>query len=211
MKIVNKYLEDLISIYNRNGWEIQEINTGAIRNLEGLESDGFNDILFHFSITKNFLKIARGTTDPSAYYIKTGGIPKTGAPFLCSGFQEKIYCMDKHLQKYPALCNREWKGCYPQRYIRDANRNFKLDENEKVVKGYASMNVHHAGSVPSEFIGKDSAGCQVYMYKIDQEEQVNDLKAEKMYYGTKNITLWNYAIFELPYNKIIENIYGELY
>jgi hypothetical protein len=113
----------------------------------------YNDWLWF--IYNDEFNIAKGTTDPGVYYTKNP-LNEQGAFHMVSGFQEKIWTLDKHANKYIALCSR--KNCKPQRGWRDTNKD-NINNDNKIVSGHFGANWHYTNN--DEFIKLASAGCQV--------------------------------------------------
>ena len=199
MNLKKEQIEKIKDYYIRHGHKIQEYNLFAVRNLEGLRDDIFNDCIGYWKndMTGN---VYVGTTDPGKASIQHGGIPGTGAPFLCSGYHEDIFCIGPHgKEAYEAFVNRSYKGCKRQRIIRDKNRNFKFDVDEKISFGWFSINLHRASRIKDvDVIGPYSEGCSVVRHAADHMEMITTAKKTDMYLKNPLPTLFSYMIFELP-------------
>lgn len=149
----------IMNKYNDHGAKIEEINLFGVRNKERLKDSVYNDTIGLF--TNDFIILAKGTTDPSAYYIETHPINKNGTAIMCLGFHENIWVVDKHGKaQVTALCNRRWKGCRKQR-VRRLDTKFNYNK-QGIFTGYYSCNFHPASKYNlSDHIGKWSAGCIV--------------------------------------------------
>lgn len=202
MKVNNMYYDKLVEYYTTRDYPQQDLNIFGVRNMGGLKLDIFNDVIGTFNRLTREVKIYQGTTDPGARSIKKGGMPGTGAPFLVYGFHPEIWVVALHRGKYEALCSLNSKGCRPQSYIRDKDRNFSLaDQKEKVQYGYIGINLHRAALNPVENIGPYSEGCQVVKYAPDYYDLIADVRIY-----LKN-DLINYCIMD--YTDMYE-LYNEL-
>lgn len=193
-----KYLNWFKNYYITRGYPIDEINLFMIRNEDGQNSDGINDVFGIWNNKLNKIFIMKGSSDPGKYWTEFGGAGKyrKGVAHMCYGYHPKIWCVDKHKGKYRALCNRRWKGCKPIKFWRDANKNYIKDAGEKVEKGWIGLNLHRMKRwVESTKVGKYSAGCQTVANPKDYDEMIQIVCASDMYRKTKKPTLFSYNIF----------------
>lgn len=81
-----------------------------------------------------------------------------GTAILAPGQYKGVYKIDKHAGKYTALCQRLGEVTV----YRDPNQDKIADTEEvEIQKGYFGINIHKAG-VSSLYVGRWSAGCQVF-------------------------------------------------
>lgn len=204
MILHKKYISLLKNYYISHGYPIQEFNLFGVRNFDGIANDCINDELGYWTEDEVFISL--GTTDSG----KVGFIKghNGGAATMCLGHHKKIWVIDRHNNKYEAFCNRKWKGCNKQRFIRDRNKNFILDPNECVQFGHIGLNFHRMSQYQRmEHIGPYSLGCQVVAVYKDFNHILKKAKSTDMYLRTKLPTTFNYMLFdriEMPdlYNEI---------
>ena len=164
----------------------------GIRNDANPEMDMFNDVLGF--ICDDELHLAKGTTDPGVYYTQNP-LNKDGAFHFNLGWQEKIWRLRKHRNKYLALCD-DWKTNKISGW-RDKNKNHINDDGIEVFDNVGG-NLHLASN--DDLILYSSAGCQVTPDKKFFNKLINCAKDSGQ-------DLFSYMLFSIdwiPTNIIVE-------
>lgn len=117
------------------------------------------------------------TTDPGRYYLEHP-LNAHGAAILCPGQYRGVYRAGMHRGKYRALVQSK-----PMRVYRDNDRDAQLEWSGDVREGLYGINLHHAGALLRETIGKSSAGCQVVQDKRDHDVLMHIYDLSTHYYG----------------------------
>lgn len=158
-------------------------------NIVGLRSrstipNSFDDEL-HVFYTKpdgswNY-HIYPATTDPGTYWLNNPGY-EDGTAILAQGQYVDAYAIGLHKGLYEALVQIK-----PVTVIRDYDRNAVLDfYNGLKQTGNFGINIHRAESKGStRFIGKYSAGCQVFQNAVDFNEFMALAREHDKRYGNK--------------------------
>lgn len=99
------------------------------------------------------------TTDPGTYYMLKPTNNK-GTAILVPGQYKGVYKIDRHNNKYRALCQR----LGPVKVYRDNNKDLIYDLNpETIESGYFGINIHRSKETAIiDNINNYSAGCQVF-------------------------------------------------
>jgi len=137
------------------------LNTVGYRTLDRTVNT-FNDYLFctYFYENTVFFHTWKITTDPGLYWLMNP-MKVSGTAILAPGQYRSVYSLDKHRGKYYALCQRNGSV----KVFRDANKDIIMDyENSET--GLFGINIHKAGWW-SKYVGKWSAGCQVFQRSRD--------------------------------------------
>ena len=133
----------------------------------------YNDILFYYNNITDELYIAKGTTDPGTHFTYNP-FRASGCAHLVEGFYEDSYMVGPH-KGYTAMVQYGNKV----RVWRDKNKNFINDDNI-VESGWFGINIHKPGFL-RKWIGKASAGCQVFMDPKDFLEYMAAVLNSKRY------------------------------
>lgn len=99
------------------------------------------------------------TTEPGRKYMQSP-LNTKGAAILAPGQYRGVYKIDKHNNKYKALCQRNG----PVKVYRDNNKDDIYDLNPlKTETGYFGINIHRShATIVSTNVNSYSAGCQVF-------------------------------------------------
>lgn len=162
------------------------VNIVGIRN-----SDTCNRVTNHYDdlITISFKKKDNGpwyyhqwkaTTDPGKFWMDHP-LNKKGCAILVPNQYRSVYTIDKHRNKYYALCQRNGSV----EVYRDGNENDVYDLNpETTDKGYFGINIHRSSAYEtSTRINKYSAGCQVFADPLDFKQFMNIVRKSSKVWG----------------------------
>lgn len=134
---------------------------GVRANRNNIVTNKFDDCLIVDYETETGHKrfIYSITTEPGLKYM-LNPINAKGAAILVPGQYRGVYKLDKHNNKYKALCQRNG----PVKVYRDNNRDEVYDLNPlKTEEGYFGINIHRsAQNYVTNKINSYSAGCQVF-------------------------------------------------
>lgn len=121
------------------------------------------------------------TTDPGTYWLNNP-MYEQGTAILAQGQYVDTYALGMHKGKYEALVEVQ-----PVTVIRDYDRNAVLDfNNGNKQTGIFGINIHHAESNgTTKFIGKYSAGCQVFQNANDFAEFMALAHQHEKLYGNR--------------------------
>ena len=121
------------------------------------------------------------TTDPGTYWLNNP-MYEQGTAILSQGQYVDSYALGMHKGKYEALVQVK-----PITVIRDYDRNAVLDfNNGRKQTGIFGVNIHRAESNgTTKFIGKYSAGCQVFQNAEDFAEFMSLAHQHDKLYGNK--------------------------
>lgn len=181
-------LKEIISAAESEGYTIDKrpfkLNVIGVRNLADTMPDEFQDQIAYFYYDNKGIpvgKVARGTTSPSVLYLKNPMVER-GTAILKQGEYKDAYAIGLHRGKYSALVQVK-----PVTVIRDNDRNSYLDFFADTQTGLFGINIHRAsiGKQNQAIIGKDSAGCQVFMFKEDFDAMMNMAYKSREMYGNK--------------------------
>jgi hypothetical protein len=181
-------LKEIIDSVKEQGYQLDTrpfmLNVVGIRNLADTEPDEFQDELayFYFDNNGNLVgKVARGTTSPSVYFLQNPMV-RSGTAILQQGQYKDAYAIGLHKGIYPALVQVK-----PVTVIRDTDRNSYLDFFADTQTGKFGINIHRSsrGKNNQAIIGRDSAGCQVYMYDEDFNAMMDMARKSRDTYGNK--------------------------
>lgn len=208
----SSWLNTFSNIWNNAELEVRDINPFGIRNYENLLDSVWNDTV-GFWIPGKMIFIARGTVDPSNYYIRDNPMNPAGTGVLCLGPHKDTHCVGPHGKTgYAALINTHDLNpkCQPQRLWRvGRGGEFKLDAEgrPRVYEGYFGANIHHGDAYRiEEHIGVWSAACQVYQDINDFNILMDAVLSSEMFKADKTC-LFNYFLFnntEMPAEVIIQ-------
>lgn len=175
------------------GYEFNEYNLFGVRNFKGIKEGIFNDSLC--LLGDNELFICAGTTDPSPYYIREKPMNANGTAVLLEGLQPKIWMVGPHGKARVTGLINGWRfgfGTKKQR-VKRLNKDFKF--TGKIYKGWFACNFHpHFNRTTPDYIGRNSAGCQVPREKRDFEAIMSRITGSSEYKSNKR-TLYSYYIF----------------
>lgn len=122
------------------------------------------------------------TTDPGTYWLQNPLNPK-GTAILKAGQYLDAYSIDKHRNKYYALCQRLAKVTVIRDYDRDAILDFN---NGKEQTGMFGINIHRARKTGSTYsVDRHSAGCQVFKNAQDFDFFMKLCEVHRKLYGNK--------------------------
>lgn len=122
------------------------------------------------------------TTDPGTYWLQNPLTPK-GTAILKAGQYLDAYSIDKHRNKYYALCQRLAKVTVIRDYDRDAILDFN---NGKEQTGMFGINIHRARKTGSTYsVDRHSAGCQVFKNAQDFDFFMKLCEVHRKLYGNK--------------------------
>ncbi|MBL1280306.1 MAG: hypothetical protein COA33_008550 [Fluviicola sp.] len=122
------------------------------------------------------------TTDPGTYWLKNPLNPQ-GTAILKAGQYKDVYRIDKHRNKYYALCQRNGKVTVIRDYDRDAVLDFY---NGREQTGMFGINIHRARKDRETYIvDKYSAGCQVFKNGRDFNFFMKLCEVHRKLYGNK--------------------------
>ena len=111
-----------------------------------------------------------------------------GTAILVPNQYRGVYKIDKHQNRYEALCQRNGEV----EVYRDDNKDQILDFNDVTKEwGYFGINIHRSNPhTESQVVEKWSAGCQVFK-KVDDFNEFMDIcqKAEDIYGNKFTYTL----------------------
>ncbi len=133
-------------------------------------------------ITKWAYLVFKITTDPGTYWLQNPLTPK-GTAILKAGQYLDAYSIDKHRNKYYALCQRLAKVTVIRDYDRDAVLDFN---NGKEQTGMFGINIHRARKTGSTYsVDRHSAGCQVFKNAQDFDFFMKLCEVHRKLYGNK--------------------------
>lgn len=123
---------------------------------------------------------APATTDAGTYWLENP-MQSKGTALLKEGQYVDTYKLDLHNGKYLALTQR----LKPVTVYRDYDRNAVLDfNNGKEDTGFHGINLHRADSDGvTKYVGKYSAGCQVFADADDFDDFIKMAKRHEEMYG----------------------------
>lgn len=184
-RVFNMYDNHMYS-YNR----IKDaVNILGIRSLDH-DTARYNDVCIFFAYDgiSSKMNICEFTTDPSNQNLLKP-INSKGCAILKEGFYPNLWSLGFHKQRkdHPALVQTGKCIVY-----RDNNKDTKLDfKNEE--EGIFGINCHRASLLTiSEYIGLNSAGCQVFKRSNDLKTLIglceNDVKLNR-------VKSFSYALF----------------
>ena len=180
-------LKEVIDSVKEQGYQLDtrpfKLNVVGIRNLADTVPDEFQDEIAYFYYDNNgnpVGKVARGTTSPSVYFLQNP-MNMSGTAILQQGQYQDAYAIGLHRGLYSALVQVK-----PVTVIRDTDRNSYLDFLADTQTGLFGINIHRATKKNNQaIIGRDSAGCQVYMYEEDFNGMMNMAKKSRDMYGNR--------------------------
>ena len=211
-KIVeNKTLIDTFSdIWKNGGLDVRDVNPFGIRNFDNLMGGVWNDTV-GFWEPDRMIFVAKGTVDPSPYYIREHPMNPAGTGVMCHGPHKNTHCVGPHGKTgYTALVNTHDYNpkCQPQDLWRvDRDGKFIMENGSpKIFSGYFGANIHHGNAYAIEdHIGAWSAACQVFQDIKDFNILMDAVLSSEMYKADK-ACLFNYYLFdknEMPVEVII--------
>ncbi len=167
--MITPTVKKIIEVMNSKGYRFYDtdsvdwnLNIVGIRN-RNKDNKTFDDtlVVFHKFMGNWHISYYPITTDPSDYYLRIKPINKKGTAILKEGQYQGTYAIDKHNDKYYALCQR----LAPVTVYRDKNKDSKLDFDEATLDtGFHGINIHK-GPKNGNWDSKNtiySAGCQVF-------------------------------------------------
>jgi hypothetical protein len=187
-------LEDIISLVKSQGYEVDttpyKLNVVGIRDTANTEPILFQDEIAYFYYDQNgnlVGNVARGTTSPSVYYLENP-MNIGGAAILKQGQYKNAYAIGLHRGKYKALVQVK-----PVTVMRDKDRNSYLDFFAPTQTGLYGINIHKATIKNNQAeIGRDSAGCQVFMNINDYNDMMKMAETSRI----KNGNTFTYTLID---------------
>lgn len=180
-------LNEIMKLYEENGYPIKSFNLFGFRNEKDIKKDVINDQLGFF--TEKELFLCPGTTDPGVYWTISAERNKKGTLHLLPGYHERIWTFGKH-KGYEALVN-DPKKCKPTKGWRDTDYDFTRGPKDIVVCDYFGLNFHRMHeSLVTKLIGKYSSACQVVQKSRDFEYILQRAK-------DSGLKTFDYALFEV--------------
>ena len=142
----------------------------------------FDDMIFVFykdDKGKWIGKAYPATTDTGTYWLKNP-MHKEGSALLKEGQYVDTWSRGMHRSSYLALTQKK-----PVTVYRDYNRDAILDfDNGKEMTGLFGINIHRANRTgTTEYVDKNSAGCQVFQNADDFAEFMDMTKTHAELYG----------------------------
>lgn len=194
---------DIRSVMQKKGYRFFE-NGKYNLNLIGIRANKPNDtnkdtfddlfmVIYNDDSGKQVKYIIPVTTVPGVRYMQNPSNEK-GVAILKPGQYRGVWKIDYHRGKYPALCQRGDKFVV----YRDNNKDVTLDFNEATTDyGYFGINFHKAGE-NTQFIGANSAGCQVTQKSADfNHVMMLAEKARNIYGNSFTYTLLDEKDFDI--------------
>lgn len=122
------------------------------------------------------------TTDAGIYWLENPSDVR-GTAILVPNQYRGVYSIDKHRNKYYALCQRNGKV---QTY-RDNNKDEIIDmDDNRITEGMYGINIHRSNPYSkSVSVDKYSAGCQVFSNPKDFEQFMDICYKAKNLWGNK--------------------------
>lgn len=122
------------------------------------------------------------TTDPGTYWLNNPISPK-GTAILKAGQYRDAYKIDRHRNKYYALCQRLRKVTVIRDYDRDAILDFNNGREES---GMFGINIHRAKQNGTTYsVDRFSAGCQVFKNAKDFDFFMKMCEVHRKLHGNK--------------------------
>lgn len=202
-------IETFRHIWENAGLDVRGVNPFGIRNFENLLDSVWNDTVGFW--TDRMIFVAKGTVDPSSYYIRDHPMNPLGTGVMVHGPHFDTHCVGPHGKtQYTALINtRELNPrCQPQQLWRVDRYGHFIQENgrPKIFTGYFGANIHRGDAYKiEEHIGVWSAACQVYQDIKDFNILMDEVLSSDMYKANKRC-LFNYYLMdhtELPSELVI--------
>jgi hypothetical protein len=182
-------LKNIVKSVEAKGYEVDKkpfkLNVVGIRTNNPINQDKFDDKLAYFFYDNNGNiqgKVAIATTDPSTSFLKNP-MTRKGAAILKGGQYKDTYILGTHAGKYRALVQRNG----PVIVFRDNDRDGYTDFNNVTESGMFGINIHRASRNKNNvaFIGKDSAGCQVFQNEADFNDMMKMAEKSAQLHGNK--------------------------
>lgn len=153
-------LQKIKDLYEKHNYYYSSlINIFAIRTFP-IQVNKFNDVLY--CVLKDVVYGPfQVTTIPGLTTLKNP-VNVNGTAILAPDQYRGVYSVDKHKNRYEALCQR----LGPVRVWRDANKDGKHDLVGKLHSGFFGINIHKAG-VNSINVDNWSAGCTVFKKSVE--------------------------------------------
>lgn len=170
------------------------LNIIGIRSNQGNKvTNKFDDyfvVIYKDGSNKWNRKIWSGTTEPGLDYVKNLTNPK-GVAIVVPGQYRGLWKIALHSGKYEALCQRTT----PVKVYRDGNKDDKFDLlPTKIDTGIFGINMHRSSQFgKSTFVGKYSAGCQVFADAKDFNEM---MKLAKLQVSSGMGTTFTYTLLD---------------
>lgn len=156
-----------------------DLNIVGIRAAD-LQPNTFNDficILYTDDSGKTKIFSMPATTDPGTFY-RINPMNPDGTAILLPGQYHSCWTPGMHRGLYRALVQ-----CGSMRFIRDANRDDKLDlTSGKIINDLIGCNLHHPAADGKLTVDKSSAACQVTQ-KIADHDEIMRLVDEQIAHG----------------------------
>lgn len=183
-------LTTLKTLYSQNQWpfftEPYDLNVFGIR-VSG-HADTWDDTLAcaFFDGKRWVLKRWIGSTTPGVHYLQTP-MTSMGCLVVAPTYHKSLWQLGTHTG-YPAL---QQVGTLT--YWRDNDRDAQVDETQWITGTGNAVNGHHG--YDSKYVGRNSAGCQVWRFKEHLTEMLELVKKQDQHgHGSKvSYTLFDTA------------------
>lgn len=191
-------INSLLSNLRAKGYEVYKepyrLNIIGVRN-PNTNPQKFDDYIYVIYKDDNNRWVGRrynATTDPSTIYLEKGGFKSstTGTAIMPEGQYVDTYKLGTHGTESPHTALKQDKSfCVYRDYNRDNLLNFDIDSKQC---GNYRLNIHRAraggaddGQGNTEFIGRYSAGCQVFQNSYCFDEFIDLAQQHRSRYGNK--------------------------
>lgn len=157
---------------------------GIRTNHQNIVTNQYDDIILVIYKEKGVQnhKMYQMTTEPGKHFMQESLGNTKGTAILVPGQYRSCWTIDKHRNKYYALCQ-----CGKVKVYRDGNFDNVYDLlPEKIDEGYFGINIHRSNEAYTrQTIDMYSAGCQVFNNPKDFKEFMDLCYKQKELYGNK--------------------------
>ena len=158
-------LEQIKTVFYQKGYHfLESINIVGVRS-SNTQANVFDDWLYLAYLDANgIMKILElpVTTDPGLYWLENP-TNVNGTAILVPGQYVDSHTIGLHQGKYEAL-----KQQNPVKVWRDNSKDAILNHEGEIYEGIFGINIHRSNATSeSTFVGKWSAGCQVFKRVAD--------------------------------------------
>ncbi len=171
------FSDESIKGYDVNIVGIRNSNS-EVKNKVTNVFDDFLTISYKDESGKWVFNIWPATTDPGKKGVQQFR-NKNGVARLIPNQYRGVYQIDKHQDKYFALCQRKGEVSV----WRDSNKNLTF-ENKSVDSGYFGINIHKAGQ-DTTWVENWSEGCQVFKRVKDFDQFMSICKKASKIHGNR--------------------------
>lgn len=179
-------INNLKKVFQKKGYNFYDGDTSFNLNIIGVRSnteesnmfDDFINIIYRNEKLELLLKTYPATTDPGKYWLENP-MNEQGTAILVPDQYKSTWKIGKHHGKYEALVQAK-----KVRVWRDNDKDDILDFDVEVDEGYFGINIHRSNPyTESYYVGKWSAGCQVFSVKKDFDEFMDIVKKSSIKFG----------------------------